>query len=265
MKKQFWLVSLFFTVLLSAVQVYAEEWSSIAYSKTFSEAAMYCQSNRENGYSWVLPRVSQLSELYGRVSGKFWASDASSDGNMAYLYNFDAGRAETYYQDSRYNVICVRNMTGTERAVAAQASANAARIEQLKSEGFVDLGLPSGTMWAASDYSDSRYTFYEASRFGNKLPSVQDFEELDRYCSWDWRGYGYKVTCRNGNSIFFKNNGFRNCEGNKHKTDSQGHYWTSTKKSGTSKGWFFRTGKGYRKVTDDNTCSEKTVHLIAKP
>ena len=56
-----------------------------------------------------------------------------------------------------------------------------AKIAPYLAQGYVDLGLPSGTLWRNSneggDYA--RYTYDEAiSRFGNKLPTKQQLEEL---------------------------------------------------------------------------------------
>lgn len=71
---------------------------------------------------------------------------------------------------------------------------------------YVDLGLPSGTLWKnvneGGDYA--HYTHDEAvSRFGNNLPSKQQFEELKNKCRWTWIGNGYKVTGPNENFITF--------------------------------------------------------------
>ena len=103
---------------------------------------------------------------------------------------------------------------------------------------YVDLGLPSGTMWAkcnvgaatpedAGDFyaygelypdtnsSTSTYTGEQgdflpaeadvASVFwggGWHIPTIAEMDELRFYCLWEWNGQGYIVTGPNGCSIF---------------------------------------------------------------
>ena len=90
---------------------------------------------------------------------------------------------------------------------------------------YVDLGLPSGTLWKVSN-EDGFYTYPKAvSKFGKSLPTKEQLEELERYCDWKWgwtfkNGKGCTVTGRNGNQIFFPASGYRDrdtwqlhCEG----------------------------------------------------
>lgn len=141
----------------------------------------------------------------------------------------------------------------------AMEVAKAKRLAELTAKGYVDLGLPSGTLWASSN-ADDYVDYYDAASYGRNLPTAEQFEELSNRCRWSWSGYGYTVTGPNGNHIYLSNEGFRNCEGNKHKTESQGHYWTSSTRD--SKGLFFRFGNGYRKITNDKKCSKKSIRLV---
>ena len=104
----------------------------------------------------------------------------------------------------------------------------------------VDLGLPSGTLWADrnigadspedygnyfawgeikpknGEYTWDTYTYHGSPK---KLPSSNDaatqnwddswcmptrdqFDELIKNCKWTWKGKGYEVKGKNGNSIF---------------------------------------------------------------
>ena len=94
-------------------------------------------------------------------------------------------------------------------------------------EEYVDLGLPSGILWATKnigamspeDYGD----YFEISNewisdcwanrpeglqktYGNNWPSKKELEELVNECTWTWTTRnsvnGYKVTGPNGKSIF---------------------------------------------------------------
>lgn len=81
---------------------------------------------------------------------------------------------------------------------------------------FVDLGLPSGTLWAMNylinDKGDFLYLPYEkAVRLG--IPSLEQWEELKSCCVWEAQalydksnkqiGSYYTCTGRNGNYIVF--------------------------------------------------------------
>lgn len=67
---------------------------------------------------------------------------------------------------------------------------------------YVDLGLPSGTKWATTN-ADSYFTYEQAvNKFGDRLPSKEQWEELVDYCDWEWTGRGYKLTGPNSKSIF---------------------------------------------------------------
>lgn len=97
------------------------------------------------------------------------------------------------------------------------------------SGAYVDLGLPSGTLWKRQKESGF-YTYEEAlNRFGNKLPERHHWVELRNECTWIWiDDYGYKVVGPNGNSITLPAAGFRYCAGDVDCVGTIGHYWSST-------------------------------------
>ncbi len=106
-----------------------------------------------------------------------------------------------------------------------------ARRQELLSQGLVDLGLPSGTLWKnANEGGDyTRYTYDEAvSRFGNKLPTKQQLEELKNKCTWTWTENGYKVTGPSGDFITLPAAGRRACYGTVEQVGRYGGYWSST-------------------------------------
>ena len=97
---------------------------------------------------------------------------------------------------------------------------------------YIDLGLPSGILWASEnafvpatsleEYESGRYfptlfEFDEAVRlFGDALSRPEEFQELCDVCDWTWIEKkagdrvkaGYKVTGPNGKSVFFPAEGF---------------------------------------------------------
>jgi len=153
--------------------------------------------------------------------------------------------------------------------------------------GYVDLGLPSGTLWATcnvgaskpSDYGDyfawgetgskkdygwsnleycndstgDRFSKYNRNQAGRKdkksvlelmddaahanwggswrMPTVDEWEELKNNCTWIWTSQdghnGYKVTGKNGGSIFLPAAGWRN-GGSQRDAGVNGDYWSSS-------------------------------------
>ena len=95
---------------------------------------------------------------------------------------------------------------------------------------YVDLGLPSGTLWKKSNEGgdSALYTYDEAVRkFVNNLPTMQQLEELKSICTWTWTGNGYKVIGPNGNSIYLPAAGFLDGS-NVYSVQMFGGYWSAT-------------------------------------
>lgn len=112
-----------------------------------------------------------------------------------------------------------------------KADAKQAEIERrtcLIAQGWVDLGLPSGTLWKDKN-EEGLYTFDEAmTRYGSNLPTKEQLEELINSCRWAWQYGGYKVVGPNGNSILLSATGWRRREGSVYSVGSLGSYWSST-------------------------------------
>ena len=84
---------------------------------------------------------------------------------------------------------------------------------------YIDLGLPSGILWKENK-EKREYDYYSAmDKFGNKLPTVEQWEELKKYCTWVWQKNGYKVIGPNNKSIFLRDTNSQNTNG------ATGHYW----------------------------------------
>ena len=122
-----------------------------------------------------------------------------------------------------------RKRTAEQTRIKAEQERMAAeRRAQLKAEGYVDLGLPSGTLWRVPPKIHVHYTWDEAKSGGDEIPSQGQWEELIRYCKWIWNGSGYNVTGSNGNSIVLHANGGSDCDGKIHSILEVGFYWSST-------------------------------------
>lgn len=97
---------------------------------------------------------------------------------------------------------------------------------------WVDLGLPSGTLWCNINEKD-HYSWDEMMNKFDKenLPKLTDFAELYDYCDWKWSDEkkGMVVTGPNGNKIFIPASGYRfNYNDNFDDIDSSGHYWSAS-------------------------------------
>lgn len=101
---------------------------------------------------------------------------------------------------------------------------------------FVDLGLPSGTLWADGNVPGLR-NWYEAKKeFDGFLPSREDFIELLKHCHLEWLPKtkspgktcsGLKVTGPNGNSIFLPAEGME-CSSPVGRNEFL-NYWSGTR------------------------------------
>ena len=94
---------------------------------------------------------------------------------------------------------------------------------------YVDLGLPSGRLWA-SENAEGYYTYDEAKeKFGELLPKPEAFEELWEECQWLWdvKERRMVVVGPNNNTIFLPASGFRyHAYDNLDRVGSDGFYWS---------------------------------------
>ena len=137
------------------------------------------------------------------------------------------------------------------------------------SAGYVDLGLPSGTLWKTSNECNSSddhgyYTYEAAVRsFGNSLPTKVQLEELVDKCTWTWNSNkkGYDVKGANGNSIFLPAAGYRTCAGGVGNVKFIGYYWSSTF-IGSEYAWELYFDSDTHILNDGNRCGGQSVRLV---
>lgn len=104
---------------------------------------------------------------------------------------------------------------------------------------YVDLGLPSGTLWKTKNEKCGFKTYEEAvAQFGGNLPTKEQWVELKEMCDWKWTNKGYKVTGTNGNSIFLPAEGYRLRNGSVDNYGSCGYYWSSTPTDSGNNAWY---------------------------
>ena len=180
------------------------------------------------GYStWRVPTDEELALL--RANGY-------ADAQSSYI---------TYDGNSRRGKVILVTTKNEIDQKKQQAKAESIRqyVNELKSKrGYINLGLPSGTKWAAVSVNNGVYISYsQASSYS--LPSKSQWQELKNECTWTWceEENGYIIKGKNGNCIFLEaTNGFLH-SGTPQYNDAKGvaFYWSST--------WDGTTNRGYDK------------------
>lgn len=140
----------------------------------------------------------------------------------------------------------------------------------MQAQNYVDLGLPSGTKWKATNEknaADAEYDFFTydeaVSQFGDRLPTKHQYDELKAECKWTWTGSGYKVTGPNGNFITLPAAGFRVCVEGVDVDDvgSYGGYWSSTP-FGSDYAWSFGFFSDSVGIGCGGRCGGRSVRLV---
>ena len=193
----------------------------------------------KNGKSIFLPAAGRANLSYGPddedPSGEYWSSDG--------IAGFEIG---LYFDSSEWEIREYLISSLSVRLVQA----------------YVDLGLPSGTKWKVANEDGGLYDWDSAMlKFGDKLPTTKQWEELKKYCTWTWTGNGYKVTGKNGKSIFLRAAGFSFCDGDVHSVGSKGYYWSSTP-DGSETAWHLSFGSSSRDVSFSSRCIGQSVRLV---
>lgn len=173
-------------------------------------------SNSQYGYnSWRLPDEEELALLkangYAKADGTYMTANRSN---------------------SRGAVLLVTTKQDIEKARKKKADQEfMASVSRIKTQtGYIDLGLPSGTKWAAQNYGGSQ-KYYTHSQVAN-LPSQTQWQELRRECTWTWidSESGFIIKGQNGNAIFLNATyGFITWDGTpQFDRRGVGVYWSSS-------------------------------------
>jgi len=134
-------------------------------------------------------------------------------------------------------------------------------ITQSLKKGYVDLGLPSGTLWKSTNESEFYAYDSAVNKYGEKLPTQEQWEELKRYCTWKWIGNGYNVSGDRGKFIILPAAGYRFCNGGVNDVGSYGNYWSSTP-SGSEEAWGLYFGSSGVYVDSYSRCGGRSVRLV---
>lgn len=100
------------------------------------------------------------------------------------------------------------------------------REKELSQQGYVDLGLPSKTLWKDQNENCGLITYNQAiERYGKSLPTKEQYDELSKYCKWVEKNGGMEFQGANGNTLFFPGEGFRDYDGKLKRKHPNGAYW----------------------------------------
>lgn len=133
---------------------------------------------------------------------------------------------------------------------------------------YIDLGLPSGTLWADTN-EEGYYSYQDAiDAFGkNNLPKLTDFAELYDYCKWEWckKKKGMVVTGPNGKNIFFPASGFRHYyNGELYNVSIGGYYWSVTPNGSNAYGMSFYNCGGVVPVGNNSLAYKFSIRKIKR-
>lgn len=155
---------------------------------------------------------------------------------------------------------------GSQKVAADLLVVAAKRSSKNIPAGYVDLGLPSGTLW--KDRNEYGYYNYDqaVSIFGRELPTAEQYMELRDSCQWIREGNGYKVVGPNKEYIFFPSLSMIPCGEEKIYDEGKqyGHYWSSSpsnKDVTYALGLFLSSSSG-ADLWNDERCKSMSVRLV---
>lgn len=201
--------------LVGYLRIFPYELGAFNYSPT--DIINRVNANEQYGYNtWRIPTNAEITIIkangYADQKEKYMTQESKS-GRV--LLVTDKGKADILRQ---------RNAERQKREAAIEAQRRQQREEEEKRKqeellqqkvdslsqliGFIDLGLPSGTLWSAQ-YEPCKYSFNLAMMlYGDAIPSKKQCEELEKQCTWtavknkEGKTQGFIVTGKNGNSIY---------------------------------------------------------------
>lgn len=221
----------------AAIEIYGHLYGlQLPSEAQFEELRDKCTWSWKEGYYQVIGPNGNCIYLLARGSytcdseyingGYYWSSTLYDTYNVYQLF-YNPGSDAYIGPSSR----CRSHSVCLVKSQAESVNHNETHRAVPLPQSYVDLGLPSGTLWKNSNEGgdNAHYAYDEAVRkFGSRLPTKAQFEELKDKCTWTWMGNGYKVTGPNGNSITLPAAGIRVYTGEVVDLGKNGSYWSST-------------------------------------
>ena len=190
------------------------------------------------------------TEYKGTVTSEYSRSVVKGGAVTLYLYPNDGNKLASLVVNSKDVTSSVSSQQYTVNSISSDISVIATFVEasepkpQIDGHEYVDLGLPSGKLWATMNYGASQpedygsYVYWSAtdrvsSSWGANwiTPTLADVRELESNCTWTWSTKngvnGFTVKGKNGNTIFIPAAGVE--VGKVMHAGEWCYYWTSTK------------------------------------
>lgn len=234
--------------------------SYIKFTPTFDCEAITVQSKDNHMMTGVL--TYDVGSLSGTLNSNVSSSSVTLTGNMqAGQTYYAAVMPGVYASGLSVSILAggkVRTMGSTNSQTLSRSQYHdfsSTIATQPANDMFVDLGLTSGTKWAACNLGAVAPQYYgnlmtwnpslvaDVWGTGSSLPTQAQFDELVSQCSWEYvENYnstgvpGYVVTGTNSKSIFFPLTGYVNDSGNRVSANSTAYYWTKTDNGTKAKG-----------------------------
>lgn len=137
-------------------------------------------------------------------------------------------------------------------------------VQIIAGEQYVDLGLPSGTLWKVENEKELMDFNKARKAYKKRIPSMKQWGELEHHCVWEWTGSGYTVTGPNGATIYLPASGYRNVSGQTGKVGVFGNYWTSSPK-GKEEAWRFGFEQGKFSLAAHSRKYGRSIRLVYTP
>ena len=187
--------------------------------------------------------------------------------NQSQQYGYGTWRLPT---NEELQLMRANNVVGNGNYMTKENRKGTVRLVTDKEKGeilpavpaeYVDLGLPSGTLW--KDKNENGFYDYDAAvrSFGSNLPTKEQLEELKNSCSWTWTGSGYKVVGPSGESIVLPAAGYRDYRERVYEVGSVGYYRSSTPDS-SDYAWRLAFNSGEVYMGYYYRCSGLSVRLV---
>ena len=221
-------------------------------------SSVIAQINRQaqHGYNnWRIPTNEELSLL--RANGYL--------GSGQYMSRERKNGIVLLVSDGDDFVTVQKAEEEARRAANEARKAEEAQKAALRAQGWIDLGLPSGTLWKDRNEEGGLYTYDQAvEKFGNSLPTKEQLEELKDVCRWIWKGSGYKAEGPSGEAIVLPGDGYSGCDGGVYGVGSGGYYWSSTF-NGLEGAWNLSFKSGRMDILNNYRCYGLSVRLVKNP
>jgi hypothetical protein len=108
---------------------------------------------------------------------------------------------------------------------------------------FVHLGLPSGTLWKSHDEPGFFSQSAKDSLYAGQLPTVLQFYELWKECTWTREQLGYRVEGKNGNHIMMPSYAYCASNGREFALGQYTSYWLAPDSSSNTVYYVFANMK----------------------